>query len=269
MTTQLDHLKAKIAEKESAIQKLLDLIEADSTLSSTALLGRLKAREKEKAELVSQKQQLEVTGNTPVKVESVSDAVLDDYIAHVRHVLSGQDVQLGRQILSHLVARIDVITQDRQGTLFYTFPVADLSPVRTPAPEGSHPFRRLKTDFHGLAIPGHGLQATVNSRAVLIGNRKLMADRQISVDRLVARADALSGAGRTVIYIAVDNQAAGIIVIAYQVRAGAKKAISALQKLGIEVAMLTGDNKATAQRIADELGIQTVFAEVQSGQKND
>jgi len=136
LTTQLDHLKAKIAEKESAIQKLLDLIEADSTLSSTALLGRLKAREKEKAELVSQKQQLEVTGNTPVKVESVSDAVLDDYIAHVRHVLSGQDVQLDRQILSHLVARIDVITQDRQGTLFYTFPVADLSPVRTPAPEG-------------------------------------------------------------------------------------------------------------------------------------
>ena len=119
------------------------------------------------------------------------------------------------------------------------------------------------------AVPGHGLQATVSSRAVLIGNRKLMADRQISVDSLVARADALSGAGRTVIYVAVDNQAAGIIAIADQVRAGAKEAISALQKLGIEVAMLTGDNQATAQRIADELGIQTVFAEVQPGQKND
>jgi len=119
------------------------------------------------------------------------------------------------------------------------------------------------------AVPGHGLQATVSSRAVLIGNRKLMADRQISVDSLVTRADALSGAGRTVIYVAVDNQAAGIIAIADQVRAGAKEAISALQKLGIEVAMLTGDNQATAQRIADELGIQTVFAEVQPGQKAD
>jgi len=119
------------------------------------------------------------------------------------------------------------------------------------------------------AVPGHGLQATVSSRAVLIGNRKLMIDRQISVDSLVARADALSGAGRTVIYVAVDNQAAGIIAIADQVRAGAKEAISALQKLGIEVAMLTGDNQATAQRIADELGIQTVFAEVQPGQKAD
>ena len=71
-----------------------------------------------------------------MKVEAISDAILDDYIARIRHVLSGPDVQLGRQILDHFVAKIEVITQDRKGTLFYTFPAADLSPVRTPSLEG-------------------------------------------------------------------------------------------------------------------------------------
>lgn len=123
------------------------------------------------------------------------------------------------------------------------------------------------TDFQ--AIPGYGLQASVNGREVLIGNRKLMMDRQINMDGLATQADALSGAGRTVIYIAIGKKPAGIIAIADQVRVGAKDAIAALQKLGIEVAMLTGDNKATAQRVADELGITTVFAEVLPGQKAD
>ncbi|MCC7449930.1 MAG: heavy metal translocating P-type ATPase [Anaerolineae bacterium] len=117
------------------------------------------------------------------------------------------------------------------------------------------------------AIPGHGLQATVNGRTVFIGNRKLMADRHIHLDGLAAQADTLSGAGRTVVYVAADDQPAGIIAIADQVRPGAKDAVKALQNLGIEVAMLTGDNQATAQRIADELGISTVFAEVLPDQK--
>ncbi len=121
------------------------------------------------------------------------------------------------------------------------------------------------TDFE--AIPGHGLQATVSGHTVLIGNRKLMTDRQIYLDGFSAQADSLSGAGRTVIYVASDGQPAGILAIADQVRPGAKEAIQALQNLGIEVAMLTGDNRATAQRIADELGIQTVFAEVLPEQK--
>lgn len=117
------------------------------------------------------------------------------------------------------------------------------------------------------AIPGHGLQAEVDYQTVLVGNRKLMADRGIMFNDLFAQADALSGAGRTVVYIALNNRPAGLIAIADQVRAGAKDAIAALQKLGIEVAMLTGDNHATAQRVAAELGITTVFAEVLPDQK--
>ena len=116
-------------------------------------------------------------------------------------------------------------------------------------------------------LPGHGLYATVDGRTVLIGNRQLMIDKQIAVEVLTDQADKLSGVGRTVIYIAVDNQLAGLIAIADQVRPGAKEAIAQLQKLGIEVAMLTGDNKATAKQIASDLGIKTVFAEVLPGQK--
>lgn len=117
------------------------------------------------------------------------------------------------------------------------------------------------------SIPGHGLQATVNDQTVLIGNRKLMTDRGIGFDALFTQADSLSGAGRTVIYIAFNNKPAGLLAIADQIRPGAKDAVAALQKLGIEVAMLTGDNKATAQRVAAELGITTVFAEVLPDQK--
>lgn len=123
------------------------------------------------------------------------------------------------------------------------------------------------TNFN--ADPGHGLQATVGGREVLIGNRQMMADRRIAVDGLAVQADTLSGAGRTVIYVVVDHQPAGLIAIADQVRPGAKETISQLQQLGINVAMLTGDNAATAKRIADELGIQTVIAEVLPGQKAD
>jgi P-type Cu2+ transporter len=119
------------------------------------------------------------------------------------------------------------------------------------------------------AIPGHGLRATVDGRAVLVGNRKLMSDNQLSLNELGERAASLEGAGRTVIYTAVDGKPAGIIAIADAIRPNSRQAVAELTKLGVQVAMLTGDNRATAERIAGELGIQTVFAEVLPGQKAD
>lgn len=119
------------------------------------------------------------------------------------------------------------------------------------------------------AIPGHGLQATVAGKALLAGNRKLMRDNQIALDEYSDRANALEGAGRTVVYAAVDGKFAGMIAIADAVRPNAKLAVEKLVSMGVEVAMLTGDNRATAERIAAELGIKTVFAEVLPGQKVD
>ena len=117
------------------------------------------------------------------------------------------------------------------------------------------------------AIAGHGLRATVQARTVLGGNRKLMRDHGIDLGPLEARGEALQGAGRTIVYSAIDGKAAGIIAVADALRPTARQTIDELHRLGIEVAMLTGDNTATAERIAKQLGLDTVFAEVLPGDK--
>ena len=119
------------------------------------------------------------------------------------------------------------------------------------------------------AVPGHGLKATVSGKTMLVGNRKLMADNNLVLDGQGERAASLEGAGRTVIYAAVDGQFAGLIAIADAVRPNARQAVETLTAMGVQVAMLTGDNRATAERVAGELGITTIFAEVLPGQKAD
>ncbi len=119
------------------------------------------------------------------------------------------------------------------------------------------------------AIPGHGMKANVAGKTLLVGNRKLMRDNNIAMDGYEARGVELEGAGRTVVYAAADGKFAGMIAIADAVRPNAKLAVEKLTKMGVQVAMLTGDNRATAERIASELGITTVFAEVLPGQKAD
>ncbi len=119
------------------------------------------------------------------------------------------------------------------------------------------------------AIPGHGMKATVADKALLVGNRKLMGDSRIELGGHGEHAATLEGAGRTVVYAALDGKFAGLIAIADAVRPNAKLAMEKLTSMGVQVAMLTGDNRATAERIAGELGITTVFAEVLPGQKAD
>jgi Cu2+-exporting ATPase len=119
------------------------------------------------------------------------------------------------------------------------------------------------------AIAGHGLRATVRGRQVLSGNHKLMRDHGVVLGPLGDRAAALEGAGRTVVYTAIDGQAAGVIAVADALRPTARQTIDELHRLGVQVAMLTGDNRATAERIAKELGLDTVFAEVLPGEKAD
>lgn len=119
------------------------------------------------------------------------------------------------------------------------------------------------------AIPGHGMIATVQNRQVLAGNRKLMKDRNIALDGMQEKAEEMEGGGQTVVYAAVNGKFAGLVAIADALRPGAKNAVDALHDLGVEVAMLTGDNRGTANRVAKELGIDTVFAEVLPEQKQD
>lgn len=117
------------------------------------------------------------------------------------------------------------------------------------------------------AIPGHGVGAKVDGRSVLIGNRKLMRDRQIAITEVDNRAAELQGAGRTVILAAIDGRLEGAFAVADAVRPTSREAVKRLTSMGIQVAMLTGDNRATAERIAAELEIKTVFADVLPGDK--
>jgi len=117
------------------------------------------------------------------------------------------------------------------------------------------------------ALEGRGVEAVVDGRPVLLGNRRLMDERGVPLGPLASEAERLQGAGRTVVHLARDGRLAGLIAIADAPRPTAKEAVRQLQALGIKVAMLTGDNAGTAKRIADELGIDIVLAEVLPGQK--
>jgi Cu2+-exporting ATPase len=116
-------------------------------------------------------------------------------------------------------------------------------------------------------VPGHGAGATVSDRRVMVGNRKLMVDEGVDTGALLARRDELAATGRTAVMVAVDGTAAGVIALADAARETAAPAVAALHAAGIQVVMLTGDNQATAQRIASQLGIDTVIADVLPGDK--
>lgn len=112
------------------------------------------------------------------------------------------------------------------------------------------------------ALPGHGISVFINNREVLIGNQKLLVDSNIAAAELNSLADKLANDGKTPIYVAIDKKLAGLIAVADVVKPSSKAAIAQLQQLGIEVVMITGDNKRTALAIAKEIGIDNVLADV-------
>ena len=112
------------------------------------------------------------------------------------------------------------------------------------------------------SIPGHGVEAQVQGRAVLLGNRKLMVERQVDFSRLMAEAERLEGEGKTVMFIAADRSPAGLIAVADTLKEHSAEAIRRLHKMGMETVMITGDNRRTAEAIARQVGIDRVLAEV-------
>ncbi len=112
------------------------------------------------------------------------------------------------------------------------------------------------------SVPGHGALAVVEGRRLAVGNTRLMARESVSLDGLAPRAAELASQGRTTVLVAVDGKAAAVIAIADTTRETAAEAVRALKELGVRPVMLSGDNRATAQRIAAEVGIDEVLAEV-------
>jgi Cu2+-exporting ATPase len=188
-------------------------------------------------------------------------------------------------------ARIQAVVMDKTGTLTKGEPevtdvvVAGMSEtellrlVAAVERESEHPLAEAvvkHADALGVQsvradkfenVPGHGAVAIVEDRRVVVGNVRLMDREGIDLGPLATRREEMASSGRTVVCAAVDGRPAALIGIADAPRPTSAAAVSALRDAGIEVVMLTGDNTATARRIADQLGVQTVIAEVLPGDK--
>ncbi len=116
-------------------------------------------------------------------------------------------------------------------------------------------------------VPGHGALAVVDGRRILVGKPALLEREGVDFSGLSARREELASTGRTVVVVAVDGRASGLIGVADAPRETAAAAVTELRELGIEVVMLTGDNQATANHIAQQLGVATVIADVLPGDK--
>jgi Cu2+-exporting ATPase len=183
-------------------------------------------------------------------------------------------------------ARIDTVVFDKTGTLTKGEPevtdvVVDgidqdrlLALAGALERESEHPLAQAvvryvdATDVPRLRatgfrnVTGIGALAEVEGHAVAIGNRRLMESEGITIGALADRRDEIASGGRTAVYVGVDGQVVAVIGIADAARETSVAAVAALHEAGIRVAMLTGDNRATAERIAEQLGIDDVIAEV-------
>lgn len=116
------------------------------------------------------------------------------------------------------------------------------------------------TNFN--AIPGHGIQVEIKEKNILIGNKKLMAKNKINIENALGRMENLEGEGKTAMLIAIEGRLEAIIAVADTVKESSAEAIKRMKELGIEVIMITGDNRLTAEAIARQVGVDRVLAEV-------
>ncbi len=193
------------------------------------------------------------------------------------------------------VSRITAVVMDKTGTLTEGRPrLTDVEAVNGFQPDrvlrfaaaaealSGHPLskavleeaerRKLSVDgevtgFENLA--GHGVRATVSGRDVFVGTANLMRNRGIDLAPVQTRLDRLLAGGKTIMLVAVDGRVAGVAAAADPIRETSRRAVDGLRQLGIEVAMITGDNRQTAEAVAGQLGIQRAFAEVLPEQKAD
>ncbi|MGB3567515.1 MAG: heavy metal translocating P-type ATPase [Priestia megaterium] len=112
------------------------------------------------------------------------------------------------------------------------------------------------------AIPGYGVKATVQERELLVGTRKLMNQHKVNIDKALEEMTNLEREGKTVMLVALDGKYAGMLAVADTIKVTSKEAVSRLKEMGLEVMMITGDNRQTAQAIAMQAGIEHVIAEV-------
>ncbi len=193
------------------------------------------------------------------------------------------------------LSRITAVVMDKTGTLTEGRPrLTDVEGVNAFGPDevlrlaaavesrSSHPLSKAvleEADRRGITagaeitrfenIAGHGVQAVVEGKSVLVGTPRLMRERGLDLAAVQPHVERLLEEGKTLMIVAVDNRAAGVAAAADMVRETSARAVEGLRRLGVEVAMITGDNRSTAEAVAKRLGIGRVFAEVLPGQKAD
>lgn len=211
---------------------------------------------------------------------------------------SGRSAELGvlfkgGEHLEH-TQRIDTVVLDKTGTVtegkpsltdFVTYGSADEKEMATmlhaAERRSEHPLAtaivdgmkqlgvdRLEADSFS-AIPGHGVEAMVAGRNVLVGTRKLMAEHQVDYKEALSSAEAREARGETVMFMAVDGILTAHVAVADQLKPSSKKAIERLKALGLDIVMLTGDNERTARAVANDVGIEQVIAEVLPKDKSE
>ena len=184
--------------------------------------------------------------------------------------------------------KVDTVVVDKTGTLTEGRPkLTEAVPVAPFAEDdllryaasveqnSEHPLARavvLGAKDRSLSVPpvaefnsvtGGGVHGTVEGKAVLIGKRSLLADKNVqNLAALDDRADELQKQGRTVMFVAVDRQFAGLVAVSDPIKSSSPEAVRALHELGLRVIMLTGDNEKTAKTVAEKLGIDEFHAEI-------
>ncbi len=193
-----------------------------------------------------------------------------------------------------IVHRVDTIVLDKTGTLTAGRPsVTDIAPLNgfsqtdllrlaasaewgSEHPLGEAMVRRAAEQGAQLtrpdrfaAVPGHGVEAAVGGHEVLVGNIRLLAARQVSLDGAETVGLRLAREGRTPMYVAVDGTVAGVIAVADTLKEHSRDVVQALRHMGLDVVMLTGDNQVTAEAVAAQVGVDRFLAEVQPQHKAD
>ncbi len=119
------------------------------------------------------------------------------------------------------------------------------------------------------ALPGFGIKATVDGKEVLLGNQSMMEKEEIDLAKLFSEVERVTSLGKTAMFLAVDGQAAGLIAVADTLKKDSEEAVHSLREMGLEVVMITGDNRRTAEAIGSPLGIERILSEVLPDQKAD
>ena len=199
---------------------------------------------------------------------------------------SGEALETAHQIQTIIFDKTGTITEGKPEVTdiitAYEFTTQKILQLTASAEKGSeHPLaeaivKHANADHLALlpitnfqSFSGRGIICKVNNVELMVGNLRLMVENEISLDKIEIKAGRLATEGKTPIYIAIDKKIAGVIAVADVIKISSYQAIDRLSEMNIEIAMITGDNKQTAEAIAKQVGIERVLAEVLPQDKAD